>query len=219
MARVKKNAIHGVAGQLVYRTVNGKVIASAKPSKYKKSKSRALLSNRKKFLHASSLASYINSVPILNTVWKQFLNKESTLYNSVISKNINLATREGLTTENIIVPPSGYSMIRDISLNNNAINISFELFEKFDTLVLDRQLRIYILFAGVNYSGNMSFGDVSSNLIPEDGNGVLTSNIGLNTGIEHLFSITKNIIVYAALIWNLKDNYEFCWSSSFAKTI
>jgi len=219
MARVKKNAIHGAAGQLVYRTVNGKVIASAKPSKYKKSKSRALLSNRKKFSYAGSLAKEIKEEPILFAAWEQYSKGESNSHNSIMSNNIQLSTDAGLTVSNIIVPPSKYNLIKDISLIDNSINLSIELFENYHAIVLDKQLRVCLLFTGLNSTYETQYKTLEEIIISKEEDNISAISINLNSALLDFIGQYENVILYAAAIWTFISPHKLCWSSSFAKKI
>jgi len=219
MARVTGKAIRGAAGKVVYRTVNGQVIMSAKPSKYKKSKSRALLSNRKKFLYAGGLAKIIKECSILFAAWKQYSQDESTPHNSIMSNNISTANNTGLTLSNTIVPPSDYSLIKDISLINNSINVSIELFGNYFAFVFEKQLRIFLLFTGLNSTSNIEYESYSEIFIPAEGVTFQDIKIELTSKILDFINQHENVILYSTAVWTTTSPFELCWSSSYAKKI
>ena len=219
MARVTGKAIRGAAGKVVYRTVNGQVIMSAKPSKYKKSKSRALLSNRKKFKYAGELAKIIKEVSILYAAWEQYSQDEITPHNSIMSNNISSASNTGLTISNTIVPPSDYSLIKDISVINNSINLSIELISNYHSIVLDNQTRIILLFTGLNSTAETDYKLRRDVFIPKEGTTISDITVEIKSDILDFINHHENVILFAAVMWTLISPHELCWSSTYAKMI
>jgi hypothetical protein len=219
MARVTGKAIRGAAGKVVYRTVNGQVIMSAKPSKYKKSKSRALLTNNKKFFYASGLAKIIKECSILYAAWEKYSQNESTPHNSIMSNNISTSSNTGLTVSNTIVPPSDYSLIKDISLINNSINVSIELFGNYFAVVFEKQLRIFLLFTGLNSTSKIEYKSYSEIFIPAEGVTINDIKIELKSDILDFINKYENVILFSTAVWTTTSPYELCWSSSYAKKI
>ncbi len=122
MVRIKGNTLGHLSGKMdgrVYRIMNGKLFASNRPEKYNASKSKASVSNRSKFAVATEFAAYINSIPILKSIWKTARLKGSAPYHRIIKYNSKYAADYAPTVFNIITPPAG---------SNNTLNFPLKEF-------------------------------------------------------------------------------------------
>ena len=222
MAIEKKNSQFGFTGKtgnLVTRIVNGKRIVSARPRPYKKRESKSVISNNNKFRHSGGLAKCVSSVPLLKTIWKEYSKGESIAYRSIISENIHLATDAGLTISNIIVPSSDYNLINDILLIDNFANISFNLTQNLILSVLENKFRIYLIFARLDKAGELDCKSDQYLLIPEKDIDISLIKFALGVEVPNFISNYEDVTIFATAIWNLKNNFKICWSSTFAKMI
>ena len=209
----------GKLGQLVIRKVGNRFIASARPASFKKSNSIKAVSTRSHFSYANKFATFINPDPVLHEIWDLFSEENSIGYRSIISENKNLMTDQGPSISNIIVPPSEYNIINDISLNDNSINIIFQKFPDKCTTVLDNIFRIFVLFAKVDDAYELSCELFNSVFIDQNGIDSQAINIELSDSVQEFIKGEKNLILYGAIIWSLKENLEWRWSSTFGKKI
>ena len=209
----------GKLGQLVIRKVGNKFIASARPASFKKSNSIKAVSTRSHFSYANKFATFINPDPVLHEIWDLFSEENSIGFRSIISENRNLMTDQGPSISNIIVPPSEYNIISDISLIDNSINITIQQFGNNSAKVLDNLFRIFVLFAKVDDTYKLSGELFNSIVISENGIDLQTINIEMSSIVQDFIKGEKDFILYGAIVWNLKDNLEWRWSSSFGKKI
>jgi hypothetical protein len=209
----------GKLGQLVVRKVGNRFIASARPASFKKSNSIKAVSTRSHFSYANKFATYINPDPVLHEVWDLFSEENSIGYRSIISENRNLMTDQGPSISNIIVPPSEYNIINDISLIDNSINITFQKFPDISTAILDNLFRIFVLFAKVDDVYKLSCELFKTVVISKNGIDSQAINIELSDIVQDFIKRKKDLILYGAIVWNLKDNLEWRWSSSFGKKL
>jgi hypothetical protein len=209
----------GKLGQLVVRKVGNRFIASARPASFKKSNSIKAVSTRSHFSYANKFATFINPDPVLHEIWDLFSEENSIGYRSIISENRNLMTDQGPSISNIIVPPSEFNIISDISLIDNSINITFQKFPDISTAVLDNLFRIFVLFAAVDDVYKLSGELVNSVVISENGIDLQPINIEMSSTIQEFITGKKEFILYGAVVWSLKDNLEWRWSSSFGKKL
>jgi len=122
MVRIKDNTFGKLSGKIdgrVYRIVNGKPFASNRPEKYNAGKSKAAVSNRTKFAVATEFAAYINSIPVLKSIWKAARIKGSAPYHRIIKYNTKHVTDNAPTVSNIITPTPG---------SNNTLNFPLKEF-------------------------------------------------------------------------------------------
>jgi len=222
MAILKKNSLPGLTGklgQLVIREVNGKQVVSAKPDNRKTSQSKKAVSNRKSFHYVNSFAKFIYFIPGLSALWAQCLNRKYIVYNSIVSENKKYVTDIGLTLSNTIVPSSDYNFINDITLNNNSVDISVDLTQKYISTVIENKFNIILIFAGYDKYGTLSYKFDENLFIPEEN--IDISLISFQLQIDNLDFVKSHtdVIVFGTMIWNLRNNFELCWSSTFGKKI
>jgi len=209
----------GKLGQLVIRKVGNRFIASAHPASFKKSNSKRAVSGRKHFSYANKFAKYITTDPVLHEIWNLFSDENSIGYRSIISENRNLMTDQGPSILNIIVPPSEYNIINDISLIDNSINITIQTFPDTNTAVLDNLLRIFVLFATVDDAYKLNCELFQTVFISKKEIDSQTFNIELSDSVQEFIQGKQDLILYGAIVWNLKDNLKWRWSSTFGKKI
>ncbi len=128
MAHRKSSAIgdlHGRVDNMMFRTRNGKNIAYAIPVNQKIPDSKKAFNTRKNFAAANSLASVVNSVPVLKGIWTAAKVRGSNSYQKLVSMNTRLAREGSLSTLNVITPPDQFLKLNSASVENEMILLSF----------------------------------------------------------------------------------------------
>ena len=222
MAIIKKDILSsftGKLGNLAIRNINGKTIAAARPSHYNKSNSDKAVSQRNKFSIVNGFAKNIYLFEELVKIWNQYSYQKSTAYNSIMSNNLKSTTNEGLTLSNIIVPPSDYNLINDISIIDNYANVTIELPQNYLSQVIESKISIFLVFAGFNENGELIFGIADGSFIAEQDAGISVIKVFPNVEQIAIIKNIENAKVFGTAVWYLRNNFDLCWSSTFGKKL
>lgn len=224
MAFIQENplfTINGKIGKYVVRKFNGKKVIACRPSHYKKTKSKHALLNQDKFSVVSKFAKQINSIPVLSGIWKKSKLKGFSAYHKIIKANIKFAAANSLSEFNIIVPPSLYSFVADVSLSNDRLIFNINHLQFTNLSIQNNQLYLFVVLSFTK-SAKSKKGKSSPEFVPRY---IILENNSINSSLQIM--VEKNIIncieqcgkclLFSTLVW--KSNNKFEWNSSFSKVI
>jgi hypothetical protein len=126
MARISKASllqINGKVGNLVVRKMNGKTFLSLRPDEYKPTKSIKLKNSRNNFATIVKLAKIIVKNKLLVKAWSASRLKGVDAYRKIIKANLKLTENGFLSEKNIIVPPVNKSVIKDVLISEDDIQV------------------------------------------------------------------------------------------------
>lgn len=139
MAESKKNLKIRFEGRLDNLVINygGKVIYSYKREKKKETgKTDKQKAAQAKTAITAELCSYINKIPALKYIWKQWPDKERKPYRNMLAANIRKVTPERLTVYNMVAPRSQYdvsNLCKSIDISGITFNISYSQYGTIET--------------------------------------------------------------------------------------
>ncbi len=166
----------GKVGNLVYRITNGITSLCSAPLKQKPATDPAVISRRNKFRTVLRLASSMNRIAPLKTLWKntEVYGVKATLsaFSRMIKKNYPYVSEYGLLDGVYLGPSFGFNITTtDVSLSDSAIDVAIDpigndenidtAVEKFISLAcvlflsdpVDTNLPVYEFYQGL--SGNV----------------------------------------------------------------
>lgn len=214
-------AINGKIGKYVVRKFNGQKVIACRHAHYKKTKSKQAILNQNKFSIVSKFAKQINSIPPLSDIWKKSKLKGFSAYHKIIKANIKFAAANSLSEFNIIVPPSLYGFVADVSLSNNMLIFSINHLQFADLLIHDNQFNLFIILSFIKSAkskkGKSAAEFVSHSIILENNSINSSLQIMLEKNIINFFEESDKCILFSTLVW--KSNNKLEWNSSFSKVI
>jgi len=194
----------------------------SKKRHYKKSLSPMARAGRSNFSSVVHFAKYINSQPLLKSVWKQSKIKGSHAYNKIIKINMPLTLNQKLCETNIIVPKSQYdlpSLI--IDLYSNCISLIIYNLKGYVNDFKMEKLTIQFVFVFSNPQNNIiDYYNINgfSHLITEVNYADFNYSFSLPDEIKTLLPLYQNLIVYFTIIYQQESNKKLQWFSSSSKT-
>jgi hypothetical protein len=155
MVRIKNNIFGKASGKMnnvVYRVMNGKSFASYRPVKYNASKSEAAVFQRSKFAVTIEFAKYINSIPVLSSIWKVAGIKGTTSFNRIVKYNIKVANDKSPTVNNIITPSNCTKNLLNIAISDlrfspSGKKIIIDLIKDATVISYNREQHLVFVFA------------------------------------------------------------------------
>lgn len=138
MAIIKKNVLgtfQGSLSDIVLRVRNGKVVAYAKPTKQRVSRTKSALIARYRFALTVALAKEINRNEILSKIWSQTKIKATNSYQKLIKVNSPFTEPQSLSIRNKITPDG--IPLKDVAIQtvNNFLELTIDL-SKIDKQLL-----------------------------------------------------------------------------------
>jgi hypothetical protein len=216
---------------LIIRRILGKTEKTQNKSKpasypkkrhYNKSLSPMARAGRSNFSSVVHFAKYINSQPLLKSIWKQSKIKGLHAYNKIIKTNMALTLNQKLCEMNIIVPKSQYdlpSLI--IDLYSDCISLTIYKLKAYVNEFKMENLTIQFVFVFSNPQNKIidNYNIIGfSQLITEVNYADFISSFSLSEEIKALFPLYKNVIVYFTIIYQQELNKKLQWFSSYSKT-
>ena len=224
MAFIQENplfAINGKIGKYVVRKFNGKKIIALRPAHYKKTGSKKALVNQNKFAAVSNLAKVVNSSPLLYGIWKSSRLKGFSPYHKIIKANMKYTTEDGLSVFNIIVPPSQFNFIDDVSLQNNFLDCKLCCLDKLTQSIRNGRLHLIIVWSfskSTESNGGKHSIKLVSNSFALPGNSVASHlQILLKEDVVALIKNSTRCVLFIALAWHSCKKWE--WNACYAKVI
>ncbi|MEW5844539.1 MAG: hypothetical protein AB1775_14890 [Bacteroidota bacterium] len=224
MAFINENplfSINGKVGKYVVRKFNGKKIIALRPTHYKKTKSKQALVNQNKFAMVSSLAKVVNSNPLLHEIWKSSRLKGFSPYHRIIKANMKYAAEDGLSASNIIVPPTPYSLVADVSFSNDRLIFNINHLQFTNLSIQNNQLYLFVVLSftksAKSKKGKSALEYVSRNIILENNSINSSLQIMIEKNIINYIEQGGKCLLFSTLVW--KSNNKVEWNSSFSKVI
>ncbi len=221
MAIIKNilGTITGRIGDIVVRTVNGKSVASVRPSKYNASQSSQAVFNRNRFSVTVSFAKYVNFIPLLSKVWSTARIQGVSAFNKILKCNVKLSGKEHPSECNIITP-SGYTIeLNEVEFEKDFISIEVCREIKFAETQCDYCVIIVFAFYQPLKQGISHF--VMSHSVKQLKMPGQTSliRISLDDNQKQFRELYSYCNIYVAEIIESQKHDKPVWSSSVTRTI
>lgn len=142
----------GKVGNLVYRITNGQTSLCSAPLKPKPATDPKVIARRNRFRMALRLASAMNRIAPLKTLWKNTeilgINNKLSPFSKMIRKNYPYVTETGVSDNLYLGPTFGFTvMTTDVSVSDSAVNITIDPIGNSQNI--DTNIEKYIALAGV----------------------------------------------------------------------
>lgn len=213
--------VTGTLGDIVRRKRYGKIVVSRRPSKYRKSKSKAAVDGRNSFALSVAFAKAVNSIPHLKQVWQLAKLDGVVAYNRIIKYNKQFIKDSSLTVNNIITPKGIYFLLNDFSLQNKKLVLSIDLKETDLKKLLTPGFYIHIILYAFNAAGTKSkeffITAISTQVNTQAENNIIDLEITLDTSITNYLKYYKSLIVYAAATNYSGNKKSIFWTNTVAK--
>jgi len=234
MARIVKGDIHNLSGRLgkvVFKKFNDELFAYSRPRRYKKTKCPKARAHRDSFGSIVKFAKFINSQPLLKSIWNQSTIQGFSAYHKILKTNLHLTTDQQLGESNIIVPASIPSPITDLILNLNhnlvltlpsTISLSNDKQSEHILSTESEKTIFQFIFVLSRLQGKKSvLPEIIcnryslSNITRDDKN---TLSFELQNGTKSAFNRYTDLNIYVTLIYQKDKSEKLYWFSTYAKS-
>jgi hypothetical protein len=213
--------VTGTLGDIVRRKRYGKIVVSRRPSKYRKSKSKAAVDGRNSFALSVAFAKAVNSIPHLKQVWQLAKLDGVVAYNRIIKYNKQFIKDSSLTVNNIITPKGIFFLLNDFSLQNKKLVLSIDLKETDLKKLLTPGFYIHIILYAFNATGTKSkeffITAISTQVNVQAEKNIIDLEIALDTSITNYLKYYKSLIVYAGATNYSGNKKSIFWTNTVAK--
>lgn len=210
MARMKKQVlgkVSGGVGDLVFRNRNENNYIALKPIRFNTPMDDRAVARRNKFKSAVQLASAMNAIIPLKSVWNKNTTGNNTVYNRMVKSNYSSLVDMLPSQYTLLAPGKGFPVTtQNIELNQEQVRVLFNALGSdsgIDTQI-EKTIRMACVLCLSAPSNPMYSEIVYLPLISGSQNIVLTEpldiTIGLNATEKELFNLYGNKKMLAGLI-------------------
>lgn len=210
MARMKKQVlgkVSGGVGDLVFRNRNENNYIALKPIRFNTPMDDRAVARRNKFKSAVQLASAMNAIIPLKSVWNKNTTGNNTVYNRMVKSNYSSLVDMLPSQYTLLAPGKGFPVTtQNIELNQEQVRVLFNALGSdsgIDTQI-EKTIRMACVLCLSAPSNPMYSEIVYLPLISGSQNIVLTEpldiSIGLNATEKELFNLYGNKKMLAGLI-------------------
>lgn len=125
-----KFGLSGRLGNLVARTIKGRIILSRRPAKYTVSNSAEAVKCRKKFAVTVKLTKCILSFPDLKLIWAKLACPNQTAYSTIFKNNYDYSGEDTPSLNNKITPGGFELPVTSTAVNADRVYISISSLNK-----------------------------------------------------------------------------------------
>lgn len=227
MAILKNSILGRVTGKLgnvVIRELNGKLVASIRPAKYKTGRSQFAKTNRNRFAVSVNFARCVNSINILKEVWRMADLEGTYAFNRILKYNIP-HSKISYPSENNVITPKGFSIeINNLVFENDCIE--FILVESdisnYETTAVDESCLIILMafYEPKEKTSNLFAIDHVVFSLPST-NSENEKVIKISTGkrLQLLIESYSKCNFYFAEVVKIISSKKFLWSSTVCKPV
>lgn len=122
--------VKGRLGNYVFRKINGRTVACARPQTYKTPMTGEAIKRRNKFKTAASIAQVLIKNKLIKSVWEAANLKGGYAYQKIIKRNYQFIDNLTITSENCITPDS-YDSAPFWSIRLNDCSVEVKCYEEF----------------------------------------------------------------------------------------
>ncbi|MCZ7604009.1 MAG: hypothetical protein M5R37_14190 [Melioribacteraceae bacterium] len=212
MARVDQQllgVVNGKIGNLVFRRVNGKTFVSNRPQKYNITGTEESTLVKNGFKNLIMFSAYLNSIPLIKTVWGSKTIRGNRAYNKIFSHNKSHIKSVEISELFRIIPdpPDKQILIFKTEVEQNYAYIDFLTDYKAENCIYN-----YVLvFYSKHHNQFMhQLGEIEK---PEIHQRTLL-NIELNNDAINFINLSGKVIIYFGLIVQDQSGAILTWSTS-----
>ena len=215
--------VQGALGEVTFRQRNGKTYLSTRPGSFTPGSDENSVARREKFSLSIKLASAINSVPLLKSIWDKNTPADVTTFNHIMRTNYAMIGSGDLSGLVKLIPSMGFNAAHPIvTLGPSGIKVNLDALGS--TTGIDIAAESEIKLVSLLYLSNPSDSSLSKNEFvkfvsdskPIDLATALEFNIALSDVENQMYSIYQNRKGFFAVVTLDTAGNAIHYSNTFA---
>ena len=199
--------VQGALGEVTFRQRNGKTYLSTRPGSFIPGSDENSVARREKFSLSIKLASAINSVPLLKSIWDKNTPADVTTFNHIMRTNYAMIGSGDLSGLVKLIPSMGFNVANPV-VTLGPLSVKVNLDAIGNSAGIDITSETAIKLISVLYLSNPSDSSLSKNEFvkfvsaskPIDLASALEFNIALSDVESQMYSIYQNRKSFFAVV-------------------